>query len=116
MTTFPDFVFVNDATIRYQVSDNVMRSEMESGVAKTRQINSAPTENITFDISVNRMDLGKFYKWFSEDTKSGQLWFLMRHPLAGTVKRFRFVTTDIAWEKIGTLLVASVTIEGYHDV
>lgn len=116
MTNFPDYIFVNDSSVRFLTVDNIMRSDMESGVAKTKPINSIPVSQITFPVSINRNDLASFYRWFSSDLNYGQRWFLMRHPIFGEVQRFRFLETRIEWEKIGTLLVSDFVLEAYLDV
>lgn len=116
MTEFPKYLFIDDSSIRISTTDNITRSEMDNGLAKTKRLNSVPILNFSFNITVNRRDLGSFYKWFLEDLGGGQRWFLLRNLSFGEIQRFRFVTTQIEWEKLGTLYVTNVTIEGHVNV
>lgn len=116
MKEFPKYVFIDDSTIRFASVNNIIRSEMDSGMAKTKKNNSKATVSLIFNVTINRNDLFNWFKWFHNDLQSGQRWFLLRHPLFGNVQRFRFLETEIEWVKTGTLLSSTFEIEGYLDV
>lgn len=113
MNEFPSYIFINDLSIRERVLNNVIRTDMGSGLSKTKPKDSAPVRIISFDVSINRNDYKKFKEWFAINLRYGQLFFLLRDPLSGEIKRFRFENTEIDWAKVGSILTANFSLESY---
>lgn len=116
MKNFPDYIFIDDSTIGIGTVDNIIRSEMDSGLPKTKQRDSVLMLNVTFSATINRDDIADFYRWFQNDLEGGQRWFLLRNPVFGNIQRFRFSVTEFQWQKLGTLYGTSFVLEGYLDV
>lgn len=113
MNEFPDYIFINDLSIRSKSINNIVRTEMGSGLPKTKPIDSTPMREVSFDVSIDSSDLTSFNNWFRLDLKSGLYFFLMRDPLLGVIKRFRFKDTEIEWSKIGSILTSRFILESY---
>lgn len=111
--SLPGYVFIDDATLQRAYMPNVLRSEMEVGPQKTRPIQSKPMFQTSMDISICLKDLGSFNQWFRESIGFGSYWFLMNDPFDGTRRRFRFVSYDYSWRKVGDLMQTNIVVEAY---
>lgn len=114
MTYLPKFIFIDDTSIQFGMVNNVYRSDMESGIPKTKPINSTSMFNLQFDVSMEAKELGSFYTWFNSEIRSGAFWFIMNHPLTGVQTRLRFMEYDFSWRKTGNLLTTTFMLEGYY--
>lgn len=112
MTKFPEFIFIDDASLSRRIRDNVIRSQMEVGPDKTRPIQSIPLVEISMTVSYSTKRVSEFRSWFSS-IGHGAYWFLLKDPFDGSLKKFRFANTDIDWKKSGSLMRADVVLEGY---
>lgn len=113
MPRLPTYIFVDDSTVTKVKMPNVVRSEMDSGVQKTRKKQSAPNYQIGFQVSICEDKEQNFWDWFENDISDGAFWFLMKDPISGVEKRFRFVEYEIAWKKLGDVLTSSFKLESY---
>lgn len=111
--TFPTYVFLDDSTLSRKINNNVIRSEMDVGPQKTRPIQSSPMIEIRFQASVCDDKFLDFNTWFAEDIGYGSKWFRMHDPFFGDKRRYRFVQTEIEWNKLGNIYQANFIIEGY---
>lgn len=113
MKEFPSFIFIDDTSIEITYTENVIRIEMSNGMAKTKPMQSEPTMNLTFAISIHRGDMDSFNSWF-KDIKFGDLWFLMRSPIDGMMKKYRLLSTELRWRKMGNLFTSTMRLESYN--
>lgn len=109
----PSYIFVDDSSIKKVKMNNIVRSEMESGIQKTRRKQSRSMFQVSFNISICDDKESSFYNWFENDLNDGANWFIMKDPLSGEEKRFRFIEYEIAWNKIGDVLQTSFKLESY---
>lgn len=116
MPSMPKYVFIDDSTLQRVNAPNVLRSDMEVGPQKTRQIQSVPLFQVAMSISVCKDDFNSWRQFFNTDLRHGSLWFLMKDPFDGTLRRWRFVETDLTWAKLGTVMVSQVVIESYDEL
>lgn len=116
MTDFPKYLFIDDSTLVRGQYNNVYRSEMEIGPQKTRPIQTIPLFSAEFQVSMNAKRMYEFRQWFSNDLRSGALWFLMNDPFDGTRRRFRFAETEISWTKSGNLYRSAFVLEAYDEL
>lgn len=110
---FPTYVFINDLSLSRQIQKNILRSELEVGPKKTRPVACKPMVQIQFTVNICDEDFQNFLTWFRSDIGYGSFWFLMNDPFDGVRKRFRFVNTDIAFQKANHLYQATFLIETY---
>lgn len=115
MKTFPSFVFIDDTSLQRVSMENVIRSEMEVGPQKTRPIQSVPLFQVSMDVSLCDPKLIDWRIWW-RDINYGSNWFLMNDPFDGTVRRFRFVDTEIVWNKSGNIYRSSFVLEAYDEL
>lgn len=113
MTFLPSFVFIDDSSIEFSLTENIIRTQMDSGVEKIKQKDSIATFNLSFVVSIHREDFKSFYDWYNNDLRFGAFWFLMSHPLTGESVRVRF-RQNFSWRKLGNLMTSSFVIEGYY--
>lgn len=116
IVTLPNYVFVDDTSIIRQNTPNTVRSTMEVGPQKTRPIQSIPMVNYQMTISIPSKKSGDFDDWFINDLNWGSNFFLMKDPLDGIERRFRFADTELQFSKSGTLLKAPIILETYHGL
>lgn len=114
MMEFPDYIFIDDSTIEFSIRDNIIRSEMSNGMDKTKPRQSLTIQDIKFSVSMHRDSLNDFNKWF-ESLQFGSLFFLMRNPLMGNVKKYRFSNTEFSWKKSGNLYSSTFELESYNE-
>lgn len=115
MTKLPSYIFVNDLTIRIAKMPNVLRSEMEAGMQRTRKLQSRTTKQYSCELSICTDKEASFDEWFDSDLASGAFWFLMNNPINGKEQRFRFVEYEITWTKTGDVLTSPIILESYGD-
>lgn len=113
MRKFPKFVFINDSTLVRRDVNNVLRSDMETGPAKTRPIQSVPLYNVSAEIAYNIARHSDWRSFWRNDIGFGAYWFLMKDPFDGVLRKFRFLETEIDWQKSGNLMKATVSLEAY---
>lgn len=111
----PSYVFVDDSSLRLIPRNNVLRSEMETGMPKTRPIQSGSLDNYSMQISFCKKNLLPFKAWF-KSIKFGADWFIMTDPIDGVRKRFRFVETELEHVKRGSLYLTNIVLETYNGV
>lgn len=116
MIEFPKYIFIDDSTVNHSYQPNVIRSEMDVGPQKTRPIQSRPLYSIAFGVAIPVRRFPEFQTWFFTTLRSGTSWFLLKDPIDGTEKRFRFVETDLEWTKSGNLMRSAFVIEAYNGV
>lgn len=81
-----------------QDSDLVERSDMESGVAKTRRKQSDPTVTVTGTLAFLSQDaLAGFRVWFYSraGANAGQAWFDWVDPRTGLTRQARFISSSM---------------------
>lgn len=110
---FPTYIFINDLSLTREIQENVLRSETEVGPQKTRPVQCRPMVQVQFTVNICEEDYQNFLTWFRSDIAYGSYWFLMNDPFDGVQKRFRFVTTQIAFRKNRHLYQATFLIETY---
>lgn len=115
MTTFPNFIFINDQTIKKIFVDNIIRSEMESGDTKTKLKRTIPLINYSFEVSINLKDFSSFENWFIGELRSGSLGFLIRDFFTGKFLRMKFLDSNLEWIKTGNLMTATFILEGHCE-
>ena len=113
MPRLPTYIFVNDESIQKGKAPNVIRSEMEAGIQKTRRKQSASMYNVSFEVSICDDKEQDFWTWFETELGDGAYWFLMKDPISGVEKRFRFVSYDLVWKKQGDVLTSNFPLESY---
>lgn len=114
MPQIPDYLFIDDASIKMRVADNVIRTEMSNGMSKVKPRQSIPVLNISFSVSMQAKNFEQFRQWFIS-INYGASWFLMRDPLNGNLKRYRLASGDIPWTKAGNLMLAEFNLETYYE-
>lgn len=116
MIEFPKYIFVDDSTLTRKFMPNIIRSSMEVGPDKTKRIQNTPLFQITFQAAIALDREVAFRNWFYLETNNGASWFLMKDPIDGKTKRFRFVNAELEWTKIGTLFTSQFELEGYDEL
>ncbi len=113
---FPDYVFVDDATLTMTDLENTLRSSMEVGPPKTRPIACKPITRITFTARIASKEKYLLFKeWFKTDIFFGSGWFLMNDPFDGVKRRMRFSVTEIPWSKQREVYSAEFQIEHMNE-
>ena len=112
----PNYVFIDDSTVVSKNSNNVIRSEMETGPVKTRPIQSIPMKQMVMTISITRENFAAFDTWFRVTLNWGSNFFFFNDPITGVSTRYRFFDTELEWQKRGTILTCEITLECYHGV
>lgn len=113
---FPDYVFIDDNSIRMEIQNNVFRSEMEVGPNKTRPIACKPMTQVSFTGSIcGLLDFNSFQAWFKNEVSFGSSWFLLIDPFDGIEKRFRFVETNLSWAKSEEIYSTSFSLEYMNE-
>lgn len=112
---FPKWVFIDDSSLQRENVDNVLKSEMEVGPAKTRPIQSVPMFRISANISYCLDSDSQWRSWW-RSIGFGSYWFILPDPFDGTKRRFRFVDTNIIWVKQGKNMSTSVILEAYDEL
>lgn len=115
MIIFPDYIFIDDSTLEIIYLENILREEMSNGMAKTKVMQFSPIMNLFFEVSTHKGNLSKFNNWFRNEIRSGASFFLMRDPIDGEMRRYRFAETNISWKKDGTLFLSSFVLEAYGE-
>lgn len=95
-----------------KASYNVLRTQMDSGLAKQRARNSLPIVSRKVQIRVsNKTDKALFDTWVKTDLTGGVGWFTYVDPLDGASKQARFTSGDISWTSPGVVWIASAEME-----
>jgi hypothetical protein len=113
ISNFPSYIFINDLSLTREIRNNVLRSENEVGPQKTRPVACKPMFQIQFTVNICDEDFQNYLTWFRQDLSYGSNWFLMNDPFDGIKKRFRFVNTQISFQKSNHLYQATFLIESY---
>lgn len=95
-----------------KASYNVLRTQMDSGLAKQRARNSLPivTRNVRIKVS-NKTDKGLFDAWIKTDLSGGVGWFTYVDPVDGVSKQARFISGEVSWTSPGVVWIASAEME-----
>ncbi len=78
---------------RETISETVLRSEMDTGPAKTRQRSSAYVSQIHVQFLVNSAQLSVFRDFYDQDLSTGALSFDFHHPTKQKVVSCRFAAS-----------------------
>lgn len=106
-----EIIFLDDSTLTRTRMQNVARSQNEVGPVKTKKIACKPMIRITFVARICEADFEQFDEWFSKDIGDGSKWFLMKDPYNGQEYRFRFIETELQWQKVKSLLSTTFVLE-----
>lgn len=110
---FPTYIFINDNSLTREIQENVLRSELEVGPVKTRPVQCRPMFQVQFTVNIFEDDYSNFLTWFRTSVAYGSYWFLLNDPFDGVQKRFRFVNTQIAFQKANHLYQGTFLLESY---
>lgn len=112
MATFPSYACVMLEGYEEKASYNVLRTQMDSGLAKQRARNSLPivTRNVRIKVS-NKTDKGLFDAWVKTDLSGGVGWFTYIDPVDGVSKQARFISGEVSWTSPGVVWIASAEME-----
>lgn len=91
---------------------NVLRTQMDSGLAKQRARNSMPivTRNVKIRV-LNKTDKASFDTWVKTDLNGGVGWFTYTDPVDGVSKQARFISGEIKWTTPGIIWFAAAQME-----
>lgn len=74
-----------------QDQDGVIRTDMDAGPQKTRLRYTACSEYLTCQVVCDGTERANFMTFYRTTTKRGALRFVMKHPVTGTNRYFRFM-------------------------
>lgn len=112
MSTFPAYAKVLLAGFTETPDFGVLRTEMDSGIAKQRPTRSVPI--VTRDVVIHLetlADKNSFGTWLKNDLNGGTGWFDWLDPLDGLVKQTRIVGGKLQWTSPGKVWRASGQLE-----
>lgn len=112
MSVFPEYAKVLLAGYSEEADYGVLRTEMDSSIAKQRPTRSVPivTRNVTIHVE-NIADKNAFDAWRKNDLNGSVGWFDWLDPLDGTVKQARIVGGKLQWSSPGKVWRAVGQIE-----
>ena len=89
--------------------DNVIRTAMEYGPAKTRRRTLSNVTPVSFELLLSEAQLTTLDDFYDNDVASGALSFSMNHPRTGVLKNYKF-TKPFECTLVSSVLIA-VSIE-----
>lgn len=112
MSTFPTYAKVLLSGFSESDDYGVLRTEMDSGIAKQRPTRSIPIVTREVVIHVETLaDKNAFDAWRKTDLNGSVGWFDWLDPLDGVVKQTRIVGGKLQWTSPGKVWRASGQIE-----
>lgn|SRR5690606_10686320 len=112
MATFPDYAKVVLTGFSEEPDYGVLRTEMDSGIAKQRARWSKPIVTREVQIFVGSyQNKASFDEWMRDDLAGGAGWFDWTDPLTATTKQARIVGGRVAWTAPGGLWFAEAQME-----
>ncbi|MEC6413595.1 hypothetical protein ACOTJC_28805 [Achromobacter xylosoxidans] len=112
MTSFPAYAKVLLSGYAEEADYGVLRTEMDSGIAKQRATRSLPIVKRTVVIHVETVsDKNAFDAWMRAELLGGVGWFDWLDPLDGIPKQARIVDGKLQWTSPGKVWRASGQIE-----
>lgn len=112
MATFPTYACVQLEGYQEKSDFLVLRSEMDSGVAKQRPRRSLPI--VTRDVKVkvaNKTEKTLFDTWVKNDIDGGTGWFDYIDPLDNVTKQARIINGEVNWSSPGVVWFAQMKLE-----
>lgn len=91
--------------------NNVIRSSMDKGVAKTRRRTTASTRPISFGLVLTPAEIIILDSFYTDDTFSGSEEFTYIHPRTGTTCTARFLEPPSWQEREGVCYGANIQLE-----
>jgi len=92
-------------------ADTVLRTAMETGVAKTRRRFTAAPRQMEVTFRVNAAQAAMLKTFFEDTTAGGAFPFDWAHPREGTSAEFRFVEAPRVSAVTGTLFSIAIKLE-----
>lgn len=112
MSSFPDYAKVLLSGFTEADDYGVLRTDMDSGIAKQRPTRSLPIVTRDVIIHVETLaDKNAFDTWRKTDLNGSVAWFDWLDPLDGVVKQARFVGGKLQWTSPGKVWRASGQME-----
>jgi hypothetical protein len=112
MATFPSYACVMLEGYEEKASYNVIRTQMDSGLAKQRARNSLPIVSRNVRIRVpNKTDKASFDTWVKVDLNGGVGWFTYTDPVDNVSKQARFTSGELSWSSPGVIWIAAAQME-----
>lgn len=112
MATLPSYVTVLVEGYRETPDYGVLRSDMDSSVAKQRPRRSLPIVQREVRLKVGtRSDKVAFDAWFKNDINGGADFFSYPDPIDGQTKQARFVGGEITWITPGNVFFIEAQLE-----
>ena len=112
MATFPTYACVQLDGYQEKSDYLVLRSDMDSGVAKQRPRRSLPI--VTREVKVkiaNKTDKASFDEWIRTDINGGTGWFDYIDPINNVTKQGRIVNGEVNWTSPGLVWFATFKLE-----
>lgn len=112
MSAFPGYAKILLSGYSEDADYGVLRTEMDSSIAKQRPTRSLPVVTRTVVIHVETVaDKNSFDAWRKNDLNGSTGWFDWLDPLDGVVKQTRIVGGKLQWTSPGKVWRASGQIE-----
>lgn len=112
MSSFPGYAKLILDGYSEKTDFGVLRSDMDSGIAKQRPRYTTPMRTRSATIMVNSLaERRLFQDWVEIDLFGGTGWFSWRDPIDGTSKQARIVSGVISWTSPGVIWKANCEIE-----
>lgn len=112
MATFPTYAEVVLQNYSEDPDYGVLRTEMDSGIAKQRARWSKPI--VTRDVQIlvrTAANKALFDTWVRDDLSGGAGWFDWIDPLTSAVKQTRIVGGKVSWSAPNGIWVAQAQLE-----
>jgi len=90
MSQFPLSTKPLAESYKEQYIDNVLRTQMEYGIIKTRKLAIKARKIISIQFIINRSEYEEFVNWYNETIASGSQSFTMQEPITDEIKTYRF--------------------------
>ena len=116
MPRFPEWVFINDETLTRSAVSNLVVSEMETGVPKTRPKQSNPLFLTSMDCSIEFEKYSEWMSFVNNDLKYGASWFIMIDPFDGRRIKAKIMNPEEQMQKRGNLVFMKLNIMSYNDL
>jgi len=109
---FPSYACIQLDGYSESPNSNVLRSEMDGGLAKQRPRRTKPIVTRAVKLRLRtKADKALFESWFRTAIFQGTGWFTFTDPVDGVVKQGRFVGGQISWSTPGVVWFANGQIE-----
>lgn len=112
MATFPTYACILLADYSEETDYGVLRTEMDSGLARQRARWTKPIRTRTCQIKVSSIaDKKSFDTWMLNDLSGGVAWFDYTDPLDGVTKQARIAGGKITWTSPGKMWLGAAELE-----